>query len=306
MSDTWKCPFCDKELVLKNKYTKSGHLARCERWKKYKKIVLTKEYLKNEYIKKSRSALEIAKEHNLDSAVSIVNLLRQYDISLRTMSESAKVAGPKRRRTTKRRSGYDHNFCKSHPSRKKWEKKLLIEEGIVNVFQRKEVKEKIKEFWMDKLGVDHPMKDFDYLNSFFDNMEAKHGIRYPITKHSHTSPRRISSLNSKLYEVLTELEIPFIPEYEVATGVFVDVFVPKCNLSIEAYGDYWHCNPKMYKENDVFNRNSMKIKAKDKWVADQKRENIIITEGESNLLVVWESEFNDLEKIICEHVKFLE
>ena len=41
--------------------------------------------------------------------------------------------------------GTPHNFCKNSKSRKKWEQKLLDEEGIINVFQRKSVKEQIKE-----------------------------------------------------------------------------------------------------------------------------------------------------------------
>jgi very-short-patch-repair endonuclease len=51
--------------------------------------------------------------------------------------------------------GATHNFNKNSKSRSQWESKLLINEGIVNVFQRKEVKEKSKKTIKEKYGVDH-------------------------------------------------------------------------------------------------------------------------------------------------------
>lgn len=50
--------------------------------------------------------------------------------------------------------GSKHNFCKNSKSRIEWENKLLDNEGIVNIFQRVDVKEKIKKTIFDKYGVD--------------------------------------------------------------------------------------------------------------------------------------------------------
>jgi hypothetical protein len=57
--------------------------------------------------------------------------------------------------------GATHNFDRNSLSRKEWESKLLIDEGIMNVFQRESVKEKIKETWTSKYGVDNPSKSED-------------------------------------------------------------------------------------------------------------------------------------------------
>jgi len=55
--------------------------------------------------------------------------------------------------------GTIHNFSKNSTSRKQWENKLLINEGIINVFQRSEVKEKSKKRIKEKYGVDHISKN---------------------------------------------------------------------------------------------------------------------------------------------------
>lgn len=55
--------------------------------------------------------------------------------------------------------GAKHNFSKNSKSRQEWEKRLLTEEGITNVFQRNIVKEKIKQTIQDKYGVDNISKN---------------------------------------------------------------------------------------------------------------------------------------------------
>lgn len=54
--------------------------------------------------------------------------------------------------------GEKHNFCRNSEHRKKWQKKLLLTEGISNVFQREDVKNKIKNKNIINYGVDNPSK----------------------------------------------------------------------------------------------------------------------------------------------------
>jgi len=54
--------------------------------------------------------------------------------------------------------GSKHNFSKESKSRLEWQKRLLDEEGIVNVFQRECVKEKSKSSIIKKFGVDNISK----------------------------------------------------------------------------------------------------------------------------------------------------
>jgi very-short-patch-repair endonuclease len=49
--------------------------------------------------------------------------------------------------------GAKHNFYRNSKSRLKWEKEMMSNEGISNVFQRKSVKEKIELTFLEKYGV---------------------------------------------------------------------------------------------------------------------------------------------------------
>jgi len=52
--------------------------------------------------------------------------------------------------------GTEHNFSKKSLSRMKWENELKENFGVINVFQREDVKSKIKETLIKKYNVEHP------------------------------------------------------------------------------------------------------------------------------------------------------
>lgn len=73
-------------------------------------------------------------------------------------------------------------------------------------------------------------------------------------------------------------------------------FIYKTKI-IEFYGDYWHRNPNMYSESELY--------VKDVWEYDNKRINEIKRMG-YDILIVWENDYrNDRESIIDECMKFL-
>ena len=167
-----KCKFCNKEYEKKSKYSISGHLAKCKASKLYKETIITKEYLLIEYIKKERSALEIAQEHGYGSAIVIIKLLKDYGLSSRTIKQSKNDREKNKRKNTNiERYGHEHNFSKEHPSRLEWERKMFDEEGIVNVRQRQSVIDKIhssRTATMYKLGksIRPEYKDAWYIYNF--------------------------------------------------------------------------------------------------------------------------------------------
>ncbi len=141
----WTCKFCKKEKYLKNKFTKSGHLAKCTKFKEYKNNVFTKEFFEIEYIQKARSALEIAQEHGLESASAIIKQMKLLNIPTRSIKESKNDREKnKRKQTNLKKYGIEHNFCKDHPSRIKWKKEMFEREGIINIFQKQEIIDKMK------------------------------------------------------------------------------------------------------------------------------------------------------------------
>lgn len=67
----------------------------------------------------------------------------------------------------------------------------------------------------------------------------------------------------------------------------IDFFIKEINLAIEYHGDYWHANPKFYKEKDILYSNK---KAKDIWQSDLERTRALFEEHNIETLVVWQHE----------------
>lgn len=74
----------------------------------------------------------------------------------------------------------------------------------------------------------------------------------------------------------------------------VDIFIEP-NKIIEVYGDYWHSNPKFYKEDDVLkfpnNKNFLVEKI---WQKDKNR--IKYLQKYNDVLILWEDEINNNSK----------
>lgn len=74
--------------------------------------------------------------------------------------------------------------------------------------------------------------------------------------------------------------------YKVDTKI-CDIFIPKLNLIIEYFGDYWHCNPDKYSADYVNKKKN--LTAKEIWDYDTSKLELIKSYG-YNLEVIWESE----------------
>lgn len=86
---------------------------------------------------------------------------------------------------------------------------------------------------------------------------------------------------------------------------FYDFVLPEIKLCIEFNGDYFHANPKFFKECDTPNPYNKTLTAKEIWEADERKNNVIINCG-FELLKVWESDYNnDKDKVFNDVVKFI-
>ena len=95
------------------------------------------------------------------------------------------------------------------------------------------------------------------------------------------------SKNSYWYEKNGEFEIE-VNENGIYKLYRVDYKLD--NKIIEFFGDFWHANPKIYKEDDKLKYvNTIKV-AKDIWKADQIRIDILKSMG-YDVLIVWESDY---------------
>jgi len=157
MNKIWICKFCGKELELKSRFTKSGHLATCQKWKEYKNKILTKEYIENEYIRKGKSAIEIAILHGLESAGSIIRLLKVYSLKYRTASEARtqKRCVEKIKNTCLEKYGSENPLSKDTEPYKKKMNTIKEKYGVSNVFQIQDIIDKINndDYYIEKYGL---------------------------------------------------------------------------------------------------------------------------------------------------------
>jgi len=96
---------------------------------------------------------------------------------------------------------------------------------------------------------------------------------------------RRSNLETKL--------LPYLKEYEnnVQIGSYnVDFLNRRTNHIIEVYGNYWHCNPKIYESN--FLNTKTQMTAKEQQEKDIRRIKILEKQG-YKVTVIWESNLNE-------------
>lgn len=99
------------------------------------------------------------------------------EIFVQARTCSRKCAYELRKKSWEKSCGAPHNFSKHSLSRKKWEEKLLEEEGITNVFQRESVKNKCKDSIMKRFGVDHPSKSNEIKSKKESTCLKNHGVK---------------------------------------------------------------------------------------------------------------------------------
>lgn len=103
-----------------------------------------------------------------------------------------------------------------------------------------------------------------------------------------------SKAEKNIIEELMTIGYNPIHSFRVDTKI-CDIFIPKLNLIIEYFGDYWHCNPNKYDSN-YFNEKKGKF-AWELWEYDRKKLEIIKSYG-YNLEVIWETDYKSDKSII--------
>jgi len=288
----WKCPFCIKQLDLKNKYTKSGHLARCIAWKKYKEDILTKEYLENEYINKGRSALEISQEHNLGSAIAIINRIKYFNIKTRNSSDAKLQLKCKEKyeNTCLERYGEINALSKGTVPFKKRNETVKERYGVDNVFQLESVINKIADdnYWLEKYGVNRSQYLSQLKKNTWKKLSYEEKIEW-LKKSLWKYPKNwISKLEDRIYEIISKLNSPITRQFCIKKYHY-DFLLGK-KLIIEVNGDYWHANPRKYKKDDILHfPNNYFVKAEKLWNRDKKKK-IFAEKNGYKLIYIWEDE----------------
>jgi len=126
-----------------------------------------------------------------------------------------------------------------------------------------------------------------------------------MTVSAHGSYNR-SRAQQKLFNDIKEICVEAMYDKTIRIGerwYYPDIFLPRENMIIEYYGDYWHANPKTYKANDIVHHN---VKAKDIWKKDKDRIKALQS-IDYKVYVVWHSDYKtDKEKVLRPIINHIE
>jgi len=289
-----KCEICNKKFSWKNPKTSLiKHQVWCKAKREFlNKFNLDKEKLNTVYsdygsVLGFKEAFPFWKGHT-----QYYRLFKEFDIDISSKNgTNSKQSKNKRKETNLKLYGSEHNFKRNSPSRIEWQKRLFDEEGITNVFQRKEVIEKSMLTILEKYGTEFYTK----------HISSVRGMNV------------ISSLNKKIFDILKENEINFSIEHKIKISkefrssknnyyFSYDILLENKKL-IEVNGDYWHGNPKIYKPDDLIMKNSSaEIRVGDKWIKDKRKNDFAISNG-YQLMVIWEDELKNNKNQLIEKIK---
>jgi len=302
----WECKYCKRELVLKNKYTKTGHLARCSAWKSWADSHITKDFLEQKYVLEKKSLPEIAKELELDSVSSIHKRLKQFSLPIRSVSSSWEISNHKRIRTNNERYGSDSILYRNHPKRLEFESKILEKYGVLNVFQMESVKEKIRQFYLDGYGVTSAVLVPEIRAKQKATLKANYGVDSPLQLAKERKNSNFTKPHKQVVELLNRLGFsPKIEKYLLIKdkAYFFDIYFDGSNKLIEVNGDYFHANPKIYKSTDIIS--FFDEPASFLWKKDSLKSKAVQSIG-YDLLVIWESDLKkDFANVTNKLLEFL-
>lgn len=181
---------------------------------------------------------------------------------------------------------------------------LILQRGEGNPFFGKKHSEQTKKNISQSrkgkgVGSDNSMAKMEHRKKLSESLKKS----WESGKHEETRKKmsevlkntrrqgKIKSVNISKKEIeicneIKKLGYTVIPSLKVDTKI-CDIYIPKLNLIIEYFGDYWHCNPLKY--NAEYINVKKNLTAKEIWEYDKNKLELIKSYG-YNLEVIWESE----------------
>ena len=257
-----------------------------DRRKYVKDLIDDEEFIKEIFEVKRYTTLkaqtEIFKKKFGRSAGCLEEICKKHNIQIPTASESAKLSMSQRYETNKIKYGGSGNILsKGSVKAIKRDNTVKSKYGVDNVFQNQEIKEKIQNTCLEKYGVKNPGIIFGNFYNFSNPHKIVSDYLNSIGVIHQNESR------GKFHKYNHQLQKDYCP--------FPDILIEEKGIVIEIYGDFWHCNPLLYFENDIIktkNRYGKEIFAKEIWERDKIREDHIKSFG-YDLIVIWESEIKN-------------
>jgi len=233
-----------------------------------------KEFLTQEY--KTKSTITIAKENNISQSF-VASKLRFYGIKLRNLEE-ASLLRPKELIL----KGKNHPFFgkkrPKHSKRMKGKNNPLFGKNRSLATKKKISDTRIKRFQTGEIDrTQYTYKKPEWSKQMKENWKNKDFRQLMISKSIRSQKKSLNKCESLLFSVLPNNFVYSGDGSTIIDGFNPDFIDKRKKLIIEHYGDYWHNLPE--------------------WKERDKRRLVSYKNAGYKLLVVWEHELKNLNKV---------
>ncbi len=126
----------------------------------------------------------------------------------------------------------------------------------------------------------------------------------------HSGINSTSSLETRIFNILNTWK-SIRKDFDFKSHFYIGRrnydFLINNNVVLEVQGDYWYCNPKKYKSDDIFEFTNGIFIASDVWKKDEEKQSLALDQG-YKVVYIWEDEMKrlsdfDLENLLIERLQ---
>lgn len=241
------CTYCGRTYAASSAY--KGHLGHCIKYVEASNAIkrkhLTPEFLRWWFNKKNETALHLANLFNAKYR-GISTIHPPYIIALAHSFGIPTNGFSCYKKCTRIHNAYlgTHNVCAKGNSGYVARQARLAQEGITNVYQRPEVKRKIKETLRNRYGVDNPIQLPWYTHNTGMESQPHTRVLSYLQSHSITAISEMKGLPRNLFSKYNnELGKIYTPR--------PDIVLPEIKVIFEIYGNRWHADPEKYPDDTL-------------------------------------------------------
>ena len=205
--------------------------------------------------------------------------VKHFGVKNPSQSEEIKK---KKKETFLKNFGYENNFCDTKIQ------KIAQSHIDYKKVQESTISNLIKKYGQDVYNVSQipgtGKKISESQKKRFAKMTADE--RRPMTEKARSNIKYVSSQEIRIQSILNQLDVEYTANGFLYSYSWDIIF--KNKTIIEVQGDFWHANPKFYKESDVLLDGLL---VKEVWKKDVRKRNLIESKGYT-VHYLWESDIN--------------
>lgn len=198
---------------------------------------------------------------------------------------------------------FKNKHYRSKEYRDKYKKTMIEKYGTDATMKVPKIREKVQKTMIERYGVPYSAMNPDLLKKSAETTKIRYGERmmfgHSFAEKMFASEMEVfvSTFGLSSFSCLNECKQVRLGPRKIC---IIDFFVPEINLAIEFFGDYFHGNPEIYKEDHLFKIKGMsRTELNEK---DKKRQLQLESVG-IDTFVVWENDWNKNRDKVFEDIK---